>query len=341
MAKVIRRIAVAIAVLVSPYLARAQQGNGKVPRIGYLDFRSTDLKAFRQGLHELGYEEGRNIAIEYRSAEEDLGRLAPLAAELVHLKVDVIVTGTGQATLRAKKATNTIPIVMTGSADAVRQGIVASLARPGGNVTGLSATTLALSAKRLEVLKEAFPGVSRVGALECRGFPGASSGADTGTLKESQIASDLTASTVDRSARRLRIELLWLDVRGPGDFSLEAAFKKAIRKRAEALLIFDCPPAFPPRQTVALAAKSRLPAIYPYGYYVEEFGGFMAYGPDRDDMRRRAAYYVDKILKGAKPADLPVEQPTKFELVINLKTAKALGLAIPSSVLMWADKVIE
>ena len=167
MAKVIRRIAVAIAVLVSPYLAHAQQGNGKVLRIGYLDFRSTDLKAFRQGLHELGYEEGRNIAIEYRSAEEDLGRLAPLAAELVHLKVDVIVTGTGQATLRAKKATNTIPIVMTGSADAVRQGIVASLGRPGGNVTGLTATTMALTAKRLEVLKEVFPGVSRVGALEC------------------------------------------------------------------------------------------------------------------------------------------------------------------------------
>ena len=318
--------------------AAAQQPASKVPRIGYLDFRNSDLKPFRQGLRELGYVEGRNIAIEYRSAEGEIDRLAELAAELVRRKVDVIVTGTGQATLRAKKATNTIPIVMTGSADAVRQGIVASLGRPGGNVTGLTATTLALTAKRLEVLKEVFPGVSRVGALECRGFPGASSGADTGTLKESQIVSQ---STIHRSARRLRIELLWLDVREPGDFSLEAAFKKAIRKRAEALLIFDCPPAFPPRQTVAVAAKSRLPAIYPYGYYVEEFGGFMAYGPDRDDMRRRAAYYVDKILKGAKPADLPVEQPTKFELVINLKTAKALGLAIPSNVLMWADKVIE
>src|SRR5215831_19206470 len=272
MANVIHRIAVTLAILVSPYLAHAQQGDGKVPRIGYLDFRSSDLKAFRQGLRELGYVEGRNIAIEYRSAEEELGRLAPLAAELAHLKVDVIVTGSGQATLRAKKATNTIPIVMTVSADAVRQGIVASLGRPGGNVTGLTATTLALTAKRLEVLKEGFPGVSRVGALECRGFPGASSDADTGTpLKESQIESQ---STVPRIARRLRIELLWLDIREPGDLSLEAVFKKAIRKRAEALLIFDCPPAFPPRQTVALAAKSRLPAIYPYGYYVEEFGGF-------------------------------------------------------------------
>ncbi|HTN71853.1 MAG TPA: ABC transporter substrate-binding protein [Methylomirabilota bacterium] len=337
MIKVIRLL-LAAAFLISPLSARAQQSNGRTARIGYLDFRSTDLKAFKQGLHELGYDVGRNIAIEYRSAEEDLGRLAPLAAELVHLKVDVIVTGTGQATLRAKKATNTIPIVMTGSADAVRQGIVASLGRPGGNVTGLTATTLDLTAKRLEVLKEVFPGVSRVGALECRGFPGTSSGADTGTLKESQIVSEPTILSI---ARRLRIELLWLDVREPGDFSLEAAFKKAIRKGAEALLIFDCPPAFPPRQTAALAAKSRLPAIYPYGYYVEEFGGFMAYGPSRDDMRRRAAYYVDKILKGAKPADLPVEQPSKFELVINLKAARTLGLAIPSNVLMWADKVIE
>jgi len=322
-------LAIAVAILAFPCLAQAQQTAAKVSRIGYLDFRSTDLKAFRQGLHELGYDVGRNIAIEYRSAEEDLGRLAPLAAELVHLKVDVIVTGTGQATLRAKKATNTIPIVMTGSADAVKQGIVTSLARPGGNVTGLTATTLALTAKRLEVLKQVFPGVSRVGALECRGFPGAG-GADTGTLKELQIAS-----------RSLQIELLSLPVREPGDFSLEAAFEKAIRKRAEALLIFDCPPAFPPRQTVALAAKNRLPAIYPYGYYVKEFGGFMAYGPDRDDMRRRAAYYVDKILKGAKPADLPVEQPSKFELVINLRAAKQLGRTIPRNVLMWADSVIE
>jgi putative ABC transport system substrate-binding protein len=337
MIKVIRLL-LAAAFLISPLSARAQQSNGRTARIGYLDFRSTDLKAFKQGLHELGYDVGRNIAIEYRSAEEDLGRLAPLAAELVHLKVDVIVTGTGQATLRAKKATNTIPIVMTGSADAVRQGIVASLGRPGGNVTGLTATTLDLTAKRLEVLKEVFPGVSRVGALECRGFPGASSGADTGTLKESQIVSEPTILSI---ARRLRIELLWLDVREPGDFSLEAAFKKAIRKGAEALLIFDCPPAFPPRQTAALAAKSRLPAIYPYGYYVEEFGGFMAYGPSRDDMRRRAAFYVDKILKGAKPADLPVEQPSKFELVVNLKTAKQLGLTISPKALVWADKVIE
>jgi putative ABC transport system substrate-binding protein len=240
----------------------------------------------------------------------------------------VIVTSSGQGALRAKKATSTIPIVMANSADAVRQRIVASLARPGGNVTGLTSTTPDLSGKRLELLKQAFPGVSRVGFLGCGGFPGTGNGEMT--LKETRIV-----------AGALRVALLPLAVRKPGDSSLALAFKEAITKRVEALLISDCPPAFPPRQTVDLAAKSRLPAIYPYGYYVMEFGGFMAYGPFQDDIYRRAASYVDKILKGAKPADLPVEQPTKFELVINLKTAKTLGLTIPPKVLMWADKVIE
>jgi putative tryptophan/tyrosine transport system substrate-binding protein len=327
MAKKIGLFTIAIAILASPYLANAQQATGKVPRIGYLDFRSSDLKAFRQGLRDLGYAEGRNIAIEYRSAEGDIDRLAELAAELVRLKVEVIVTSSGQGALRAKKATSIIPIVMASSADAVRQRIVASLARPGGNVTGLTATTPELSGKRLELLKQAFPSVSRVGILSCRGFPGVGGGVRS--LKETQVA-----------ARALRVELESLPVREPGDFSLELAFKEAIRKRAEALLISDCPPAFPTRQTVDLAAKSRLPAIYPFTYYVV-FGGLMAYGPYYPDFPRRTAYYVDKILKGAKPADLPVEQPTKFELVINLKTAKTLGLAIPSKVLMWADKVIE
>jgi putative ABC transport system substrate-binding protein len=327
MAEVIRLL-LAIAILVSPHLARAQQATGGRARIGYLDFRSSDLKTFRQGLRDLGYVEGRNIAIEYRSAEGDIDRLAPLASELVRLKVDVIVTSSGQGALRAKKATSTIPIVMANSADAVRQRIVASLARPGGNVTGLTSTTPDLSGKRLELLKQAFPGVSRVGFLGCGGFPGTGNGEMT--LKETRIV-----------AGALRVALLPLAVRKPGDSSLALAFKEAITKRVEALLISDCPPAFPPRQTVDLAAKSRLPAIYPYGYYVKEFGGFMAYGPFQDDIYRRAASYVDKILKGAKPADLPVEQPTKFELVINLKTAKTLGLTIPPKVLMWADKVIE
>jgi putative ABC transport system substrate-binding protein len=326
MAKVIHRL-LAIAILVSPYLAHAQQATGKIPRIGYLDFGNSDrAKAFRQGIHELGYVEGRNIAIEYRSAEGELDRLPELAAELVRLKVDVIVTSSGQGALRAKKATSTIPIVMAGSADAVKQGIVASLGRPGGNVTGLTETSQDLSGKRLELLKQAFPGISRVGVLNCRGFPGMGGGG--GALKEMQLA-----------ARALGVELQALPVREPGN--LEAAFKEAVRKRAQALLISDCPPAFPPKQTVDFAAKSRLPAIYPLRYYVVGFGGLMFYGPYTPDFPRRAAYYVDKILKGAKPADLPVEQPTKFELVINLKTAKQLGLTIPTKVLMWADKVIE
>src|SRR5215831_2414772 len=309
--------------------AAAQQPASKVPRIGYLDFGNSDhLKPFRQGLRDLGYVEGRNIAIEYRSAEGELDRLASLAAELVRLKVDVIVTSSGQGAIRAKKTTNTIPIVMAHSADAVKQHIVASLARPGGNVTGLTSTTPDLAGKRLELLKQVFPNLSRIGFMSCQGFPGMGNGPRQ--LDELRTV-----------ARALGVELLGIAVREAGDSSLALAFKEAIIKRVEALLMSDCPPAFPPRQTVDLAAKSRLPAIYPSVDYVEELGGFMAYGPFREDMDRRAASYVDKILKGAKPADLPVEQPTKFELGINLKTAKTLGVAIPSSVLMWADKVIE
>jgi putative ABC transport system substrate-binding protein len=329
MANVIRRIAVTLAILVSPYLAHAQQGNGKTPRIGYLDFRSSNLKAFRQGLRDLGYVEGRNISIEYRSAESDISQLAPLAADLVRLKVDVIVTSSGQGALRAKKATSTIPIVMAASADAVRQHIVASLARPGGNVTGLTSTTPDLAGKRLELLKQVFPNVSRVGFMSCPGFPGMGN-------NWARLSGELR--TV---ARALGVELLVIAVREPGNSSLALAFKEAIIKRVEALLISDCPAAFPPRQTVDLAAKSRLPAIYPLvdEEYVSD--GFMAYGPFKEDMNRRAAFYVDKILKGAKPADLPVEQPTKFELVVNLKTAKMLGIGIPSKVLMWADRVLE
>jgi putative ABC transport system substrate-binding protein len=327
MARKIGLFTIAIAILASPYLAQAEQATGKIPRIGYLDFRSSDLKGFRQGLRDLGYVEGRNIAIEYRSAAGDIDRLAPLASELVRLKVDVIVTSSGQGALRAKKATSTTPIVMANSADAVRQHIVASLARPGGNVTGVTATTPDLTGKRLEVLKQVFPGVSRVGVMSCPGFRGLGSG--PGALKETRVV-----------AGALHVELLPLAVREPGDSSLAAAFKEAITKRVEALLISDCPPAFPPRQTVDLAAKSRLPAIYPFTYYVV-FGGLMAYGPIRDEQYRRAAYFVDRILKGAKPAELPVEQPTKFELVVNLQTAKQLGVAIPPKVLMWADRVIE
>src|SRR5262245_40349613 len=293
MTNVIRRIAVTLAILVSPYLAHAQQGNGKVPRIGYLDFRTSDLKAFRQGLRDLGYVEGRNIVIEYRSAEGDIDRLAPLAAELVRRKVDVLVTSSGQGAIREKKAKNTIPIEMTSSADAVRQHIVSSLSRPGGNVTGLTSTTEDLAGKRLELLKQVFPNVSRVGFMPCPGFPGMG---NNGTRLLGELRTE---------ARALGVELLGIAVREPGDSSLALAFKEAIIKRVEALLISDCPPAFPARQTVDLAAKSRLPAIYLWVYYAKDSDGFMAYGPFQEDMNRRAAFYVDKILKGAKPGELP------------------------------------
>lgn len=327
MAEVIRFL-LAIAILVSPYLAHAQQATGRVARIGYLDFRSSDLKVFRQGLRELGYEEGRNIAIEYRSAEGDLDRLSLLAADLVRRKVDIIVTSSGQGALRAKKATSTIPIVMTGSADAVKQGIVASLARPGGNVTGLTTASPDLDGKRLEVLKEAFPEVSLVGYLGCLGIPDNIGGG--GAFRETQV-----------TARALKIGLLMPHIREPGRRRLELAFKEAIRMRVDAFLISNCPQALPHRETVDLATKTRLPAVYALRSYVVDYGGLMYYGAMPAEQFRRAAFMVDKILKGVKPADLPVEQPTKFELVINLKAAKTLGLAIAPNVLMWADKVIE
>ena len=212
MAKVVRRLVIAITILVSPYQAHAQHVTRQVARIGYLDFRSSDLKAFRQGLRDLGYVEGRNITIEYRSAEGDLDRLSLLATDLVRRKVDIIVTSSGQGALRAKKATSTIPIVMTGSADAVRQGIVATLARPGGNVTGLTTVSPGLDGKRLEVLKEAFPGVSRVGYSGCLGIPGNIRGG--GALKETQV-----------TARALKTELLTPHIREPGYTRLELVIK--------------------------------------------------------------------------------------------------------------------
>jgi len=324
------RLFLATAFLVSLFAAYAQQATAKMARIGYLDFPSSDLKAFRQGLRDLGYVEGRNIVIEYRSAESDVNRLAPLAAELVRRKVDVIVTSTGQGAFHAKKATNTIPIVMTASADAVKQGIVASLARPGANVTGITSTSPVLEGKRLELLKQALPGVSRVGFLGCRGFSGNST-PRTPTFEEADVV-----------ARALRTELVELTVKAPHGYqSLEQAFKDAINKRVKALLISNCPQALPPRETVDLAARNRLPAMYALREYVVVFNGLMFYGPIPSEQSRRAAFFVDKILKGVKPADLPVEQPMKFELVINLKTAKQLGLTIPPKLLMWADKVIE
>ena len=292
MIKVIR-LFLATAFLVSLFAAYAQQATAKMARIGYLDFRSSDLKAFRQGLHDLGYVEGRNIVIEYRSAESDVNRLAPFAAELVRRKVDVIVTSTGQGAFHAKKATNTIPIVMTASADAVKQGIVASLARPGANVTGITSTSPVLEGKRLELLKQSLPGVSRVGFLGCRGFPGNST-PRTPTFEEAEVV-----------ARALRTELVELTVKAHGYQSLEQAFKDAINKRVKALLISNCPQALPPRETVDLAARNRLPAMYALRSYVVDFGGLMFYGPIPDEQSRRAAFLVDRFSKEPSPLICP------------------------------------
>ena len=313
--------------LASVRFAEAQQPK-KSPRIGYLT-ASTPVaqlpgtKALREGLRELGHIEGQNIAIEFRYAEEKPDRLATLAAELVRLKVDVIVTGGPTATRTAKEATNTVPIVMSQDNDPVGNGFVVSLARPGGNITGLATLSSELSGKRLELLKEIVPKLNRVAVLGTSTNPGNAQG-----LKETELA-----------AKAFRVQLQYLDVRGPKD--IEIAFREASRERPDAVLVLGGPVVLPQRTKVAeLAVKNRLPAIYNRPEFVEA-GGLVSYSASYTDMSRRAATYVDKILKGAKPADLPVEQPTKFEFVINLKAAKQIGLTIPPNVLARADKVIK
>ena len=314
--------------LAAPLAAEAQQA-AKVARIGILGGSAapTPLReAFLQGLRDLGYVEGRTVVIEYRFDEEKLERLPALAAELVALKVDVIVTGSTPAALAAKQATRTLPIVFVAVGDPVGSGLVTSLARPGGNVTGLSNLAPELVGKCLELLKQAVPGVSRVAVLWQPGAVGERTEKDM--LKEAEVA-----------ARALGVRLQFVEARGPEDF--DRAFSDMTRARAGALTVLGSAMFFSERRRlVDLAAKNRLPAVYPWREFVDA-GGLMAYGPDLADLFRRAATYVDKILKGAKPADLPVEQPTKFELVINLKTAKALGLTIPPSLLGRADQVIE
>jgi len=285
-------------------------------------------EAFRQGLRDLGYVEGRNVVIEYRSAEGKYERFPALAAELVALKVDVIVAaGSTPAALAAKQATRTILIVFASAADPVASGLVTSLARPGGNVTGLSTVGSELVGKRLEQLKQAVPGVSRVAVLwQPQGVLGERTRKDM--LKEADVA-----------ARALGVRLQFVEARGPADF--DRAFSDMTRARAGALTVLGSPTFLNERRRlVDLAAKNRLPAVYTVREFVDA-GGLMSYGPNLADLFRRAATYVDKILKGAKPADLPVEQPTKFELVINLKAAKALGLTIPQSLLGRADQVVE
>ena len=313
--------------LITSSLAEAQQPK-KVPRIGYLGATSASSEslrheAFRQGLREVGYIEGQNITIEYRYAEGKLDRLPALAAELVALKVDVIVTGGPQATRPAKKATATIPIVMAFDSDPVGNGFVTSLARPGGNVTGLSALSPEISGKQLELLKEIVPTLSRVAVLGNSAEP----------------ANALVLREVELAAGAFGVKLQYLDVLGPKD--IETAFRAASKGRADAVLVLLSPVVISHRtQLVEIALKSRLPAIYPRPEFVED-GGLMSYATSFADLSRRAATYVDKILKGTKPADLPVEQPTKFELVINLKAAKQIGLTIPPNVLAQADKVIR
>ena len=307
--------------------AEAQQPK-KIPRIGVLSGSSASAntgrhEAFRQGLRALGYVEGKNIIIEWRWADGKIANLPALAAELVRLKVDVIVTAGPQVTHAAKEATSTIPIVMAFDNDPVGSGHVASLARPGKNITGLSTLSPELSGKQLELLKEVVPGLSRVGVLGTSIQPG-----------YGQVAKE-----IEIAARALGVKLQILDVLNPKD--IETAFRNASKGRAEAVLVLASAVVAPDRtQVVDLAVKSRLPTIYPYLEYVEA-GGLMSYGVQVNDLYRRAATYVDKILKGAKPADLPVEQPTKFEFIINLKAAKQIGLTIPPNVLARADKVIK
>ena len=313
----------------APLAAEAQQA-AKVPRIGFLagNLAATPRlrEAFGQGLRDLGYVEGRNVVIEYRDAEGKFDRLPALAAELVALKVDVIVAGGTPQALAAKQATRTIPIVFASGGDPVTDGLVTSLARPGGNVTGLSGLSPELVGKWLELLTQAVPGVSRVAGLWHPGAVGERTEKDM--LKRAEAA-----------ARALGVRIQVVEARGPEDF--DRAFSDMTRARAGALTVLGSAMFFGERRRlVDLAAKHRLPALYTSRDFVDA-GGLMAYGPNLADSFRRAAIFVDKILKGAKPAALPVEQPTKFELVINMKTAKALGLTIPPSLLGRADHVVE
>jgi putative ABC transport system substrate-binding protein len=305
-----------------PLAANAQQA-GKVARLGVLLLGATDpnLDAFRGGLRELGYLEGHNLIIEYRTADGIAERLADLAVELVRLKPDVIAALGGDVAPFAKRATPTIPIVMWTSGDPVKGGLVASLARPGGNVSGVTFLSADLAGKRIQFLKEAIPAISRVGVLWNPDH------ADD-ELHETQAA-----------ARTLGIQIQSLEFRGPGD--LEGAFQAAIRGHAQAVIVVSSRQMTLNRARILeLAGRKTLPLVSGWGPWAQG-GALFSYGPDLNFLARRAASYVDKILKGAKPADLPVEQPTKFELVVNMRVAKALGVTIPPSILVRADQIIE
>ena len=313
--------------VVNVCVAQAQQPT-KIPRIGFLGAASLSVnmarvEAFRQGLRGLGYVEGKNIVIEWRWAEGKFDRLPDLAAELVRLKVDIIVTAGPAVTLPVKQSTTTIPIVMAFDTDPVANGFVASLAQPGGNITGLSAVAPELSGKRLELLKETISKLSRVAVFGTSSQPG-----NAQSLREIELA-----------AKAFKVPLQYLEVMVPKD--IETAYQAARKGRADAVLVLNSPVIFSQRaQMVELAVKNRLPVIYPQNEYVED-GGLMSYAPNYADLFRRAATYVDKILKGRTPADLPVEQPMRFEFIINLIAAKQIGLTIPPNVLVRADRVIR
>lgn len=321
-------VALGAGALAAPLASFAQKQPTKIPRIGFLvasdsSAASARIEAFRDGLRRLGYVEGKNITIEHRFAEGKVDRVPVLAAELVNMKVDLIVTGGATATRAAKEATKTISIVMAQDNDPVATRFVASLARPGGNITGLSTLSPELSGKQLELLKEIVPKLSRVAVL--------------GTSTDSGNAEKLRE--VELAAGALKVKLQYLDVLDPKD--IEGAFRAASKGGAGAVLILGSPIFNSQRtQITELAAKNRLPSIFLASEFADA-GGLVTYGPDRADMFRRVATYVDKILKGARPADLPVEQPTKFELVINLKAAKQIGVKIPNSILVRAERVIE
>jgi putative ABC transport system substrate-binding protein len=317
--------AVALGLLVTPFVAAAQKP-AKPYRVGYLEtgaVRPRAWEAFRERLRQLGYVEGQTVAFEVRWADGQLDRLPELAAELVRLKVDAIVTAGSPAARAAKNATTSIPIVMATGGDPVALGLVATLARPGGNVTGLTTLSRELSGKRLQLLREALPRVSRMGMLWHR-------------------TSDIDALTrrqTEEVAQALGIPLKAHGVAGPDDF--DGALGAIVAERAGAVLVATSPMFFGHRHLLAeLALKHRLPTIFAFREYAEA-GGLMAYGPSYTELFQRAAGYVDKVLKGARPADLPVEQPTKFELVINLKTTRALGLTIPPAVLARVSEIIQ
>jgi ABC-type uncharacterized transport system substrate-binding protein len=324
-----RRIVVCLPLtlfLLTVSFAEAQQPT-KIPRIGFLDVSTASgsavlWEAFRQELRKLGWLEGKNMAIEYRSAEGKNDRLPELAADLVRLKVDLIVVFGGAEALASKGATSTIPIVMTNVSDPVGAGLVASLARPGGNVTGLSSLSTQLNTKRLEILKDAVPKLAGVGLLRLA----------------PSIGQDLQLKELGPAAVALKLKLEEIETE-PNAKGLESAFQTAKQKQVNAIMTTASRPFFGERKRIVeLAGKYRFPAIYFQKEFVDE-GGLMSYGVDFDDLYRRAAVYVDKILKGAKPADLPVQQATKFEFVINLKAAKQIGLTVPPEVLARANKV--